>query len=157
MDNQNNLDLDDAIRADVAAFSGTKSELSRRVCGSSQALSHKMAGFKNQFLRPEELIDLQLHSDSRNTITAMAHALGGVYLQLPPLNPDLDNAELELKLMAVSVRMGKLFSQMTQAQADGVIDENERRLLNQRAHDLQTAVQEWLVLSFYLYRENQHE
>ena len=35
MDNLIFLDLDEAIRADVAQFAGTRDELSRRVCGSA--------------------------------------------------------------------------------------------------------------------------
>ena len=68
MDNLIFLDLDEAIRADVAQFAGTRDELSRRVCGSAQALRHKLAGFKGQFLRPDELIDLMLHSGGRHTV-----------------------------------------------------------------------------------------
>ena len=83
MDNLIFLDLDEAIRADVARFGGTRDELSRRVCGSAQALRHKLAGFKGQFLRPDELIDLMLHSGGRHTVASMAAAVGGVFLMLP--------------------------------------------------------------------------
>lgn len=151
MDNLIFLDLDEAIRADVARFAGTRDELSRRVCGSAQALRHKLAGFKGQFLRPDELIDLMLHSGGRHTVASMAAAVGGVFLMLPEVNADIDRAELEQKMAAVAVRLGALFAQMTQATADGQIDAGERLALDARAHDLQAAVQEWLLLSYRLY------
>ena len=81
----------------------------------------------------------------------MAAAVGGVFLMLPEVNADIDRAELEQKMAAVAVRLGALFAQMTQATAGGQIDAGERLALDARAHDLQAAVQEWLLLSYRLY------
>lgn len=146
------MGLDEAIRADADAFYGTRAELSRRVCGSAQALQHKLAGFKGQFLRPDELVDLQLHSGSRAVVSTMAAMLGGVYLQLPPIDVEIGGEELEQQLMLVTVRLGELFAEMTAAQADGVIDGMERAALDRRFRALREAIGTWLCLAYRLYR-----
>lgn len=148
------FDLDQAIRNDVNAYAGTQSDLSRKICGSSQALSHKLAGFKNQFLRPQELVDLQLNSGSRNTMHAMAGLLGGVYLQLPDviIDDEISRADLEKKVMELTLKLAALFAEMQDATADGVIDADEQKRLNARAHEFETTMQEWLILNYKLHQ-----
>lgn len=148
------FDLDQAIRNDVNAYAGTQSDLSRRICGSAQALSHKLAGFKGQFLRPQELVDLQLNTGSRNVMHAMSGMLGGVYIQLPDILIDdaISKADLEKKVMELTQRLAALFAAMQAATADGVIDDDEQKRLNAIAHEFETAIQEWLILNYRLHR-----
>lgn len=78
-----NVLLTSAIKADAAAFSGRQTDLSRAVCGSNQGLRHKIANFRGQALRPEELVVLQQASGGRHTVQEMARLLGGVFVPLP--------------------------------------------------------------------------
>ena len=149
------LSIDEAICKDIVAFSGTEAELSMRVCGSKQALSHKKAHYRNTHFTPTELVDLMLNSGSRHTMHAMARFLGGVFLELPENTLDLPDSqeELQKRMMEVMARLGELFDCMRAAQQDGVIDSIERKDILQLEHEVRTTMAEWIQLSFRAYPE----
>ena len=149
------LSIDEAICKDIVAFSGTEAELSMRVCGSKQALSHKKAHYRNTSFTPNELVDLMLHSGSRHTMHAMARFLGGVFLELPENVLDLPESqeELQKRMMEVMGHLGDLFDCMREAQKDNVIDQWEKQELLAFEQKVRTAMAEWVQLSFIAYPE----
>ncbi len=149
------LSIDEAICKDISAFAGTEAELSMRVCGSKQALSHKKAHYRNTSFTPNELVDLMLHSGSRHTMHAMAMLLGGVFLELPENVLDLPESqeELQKRMMEVMGHLGDLFDCMRDAQKDNVIDRWEKQELLAFEQKVRTAMAEWIQLSFRMYPE----
>lgn len=145
------MSLNDAIRNDVEQWPGTQESLSRDVCGSAQGLRHKLAGYKGSTLRPEELVMIQLMTGGRHFVTAMARELGGVYLQLPPVAEELDNADLLAECQAVSLKLAELFAELAKSASDGVIDAGERDRCDARAHALREQVMRYLALSYRVY------
>lgn len=146
------MGLDDAIRADARLFDGTQEELSRRVCGSATGLRYKMTGYRGMHLRVPELVTLQLVTGGRNSVTAMARELGGVFLQLPAMDAELlDNSDLELELMSMQVRLGELLAAMAEAKRDGVIDRPERVQLDGLGHEVIRQLKRYLALSYLVY------
>lgn len=143
--------LQDAIGADVRAYAGSQEELSRRVCGSATGLRYKLAHYKQMHFRPEELVMLQLLTGSCATISAMAAELGGVFLQLPPVDETLDNGDLEDELGKVQERLADLLREMREAKQDGEIDRSERRKLDRRGHEVNAQLMRYLALSYRVY------
>lgn len=133
-----NLRLSHAIKADVAAFAGTQVDLSREVCGSNQGLRHKIANVKGQALHPAELVRLQQVSGSRHVIQEMARTLGGVFVSLPS-EIDADSSS-----SSICIALGDLHRAMRDAQADGVISDNERVDLENKAQWTISAMLSWL-------------
>lgn len=151
------LGIDEAIGADVRAYAGSGEELSRRVFGSPSALRHKLARYKGQYFKPEDLVMLMLITGSRETVKAIAHNLDGVFLQLPPIDADIGQEELEQQCMALTMRLGELFAEMTKSLEDGVIEGHERLALEAKAHEVRAAISSWLQLSYRVYEEPNHE
>lgn len=143
--------LQDAIGSDVRAYAGSQEELSRRVCGSATGLRYKLAHYKQMHFRPEELVMLQLLAGSRHTVGAMAAELGGVFLQLPPVDETLANGDLESELSAVQERLADLLREMREAKRDGEIDSGERRRLDARGHEVIAQLTRYLALSYQVY------
>lgn len=150
------LSIDEAIFKDIAAFSGTEAELSVRVCGSKQALSHKKAHVRNTSFTPNELIALMLNTGSRHIMHTMAALLGGVFLELPEneLRIPQNQEDLQKRMMEVMGRLGDLCDCMREAQKDNVIDQVARRELLNLEHSVRTAMAEWIQLSFLMYPED---
>lgn len=146
------MSLQDAIRADVDQWAGRQEELSRMVCGSAQGLRHKLVEFKGSKFSPEELLMLQLASGGRHTVTAMARELGGMYLQLPPVDEEMDPTDLVRECQAVTQRQADLFAEIAESIArDGQITADERKAIEAREHALREQVARYLQLSFRLY------
>lgn len=146
------MSLQDAIRADVDQWQGRQEELSRMVCGSAQGLRHKLVSFKGSKFDPEELVMLQLATGGRNTVTAMARELGGVFMQLPPVSEEMDSADLAEECQAVTLRLAEMFSEIHKALSnDGQIDRGERECIETKSHALREQVARYLQLSFRLY------
>lgn len=153
------LSIDEAVARDIAQFAGNESELSVRVCGSKQALSHKKAGFRGSYFSVQEVAEIQLHSGSRHAMHAMARLLGGVFLDLPSCEVDMpeDRNALMGRMAAVSIRLGRLFDRMDMAQEDGVIDALERSDILKMEQEVRTGMAEWIQLSFMLHPEKEQD
>ena len=149
------LSIDEAIFKDIAAFAGTEAELSVRVCGSKQGLSHKKAHVRKTHFTPQELIALMLNSGSRHIMHTMAAILGGVFLELPDNELDIpqNQEDLQKRMMEMMGRLGDLCDCMRKAQEDNVIDQIERKELLNLEHSVRTAMAEWIQLSFLMYPE----
>ena len=149
------LSIDEAIFKDIAAFSGSEAELSVRVCGSKQGLSHKKAQVRKTHFKPQELIDLMLNSGSRHIMHTMAAILGGVFLELPENELDIpqNQEDLQKRMMEVMGRLGDLCDCMRKAQEDKVIDQWERKDILMFEQQVRTAMTEWILMSFRAYPE----
>ncbi len=136
------LTLEEALAKDIAAFAGTKGELSVRVCGSKQGLAHKQAHFRGSYFSAEEVVNIQMNSGSRHSMHAQAQLLGGVFLDLPSCElpfPE-DRESLMKRMRQIHIEMGQLFDCVDEATEDGRIDAREMVLIDAYEQKLITAV-----------------
>ncbi|MGC0151024.1 phage regulatory CII family protein [Chromobacterium vaccinii] len=144
--------MENAIRRDAGMWSGSLEELGRLVCGSTQGLKHKLAHFRGQYLRPEELVTLQLATGGRNAVSEMARQLGGVFLMMPPAAIELDNQDLLLQVNHMHAELGRLLESMNEyVRNDGVIDGAEKQTLDRQGHEVHVQILKFLALTYRVY------
>lgn len=106
-----------------------------------------MVGYKNSFLRPEELIQLQLISGGRNTIQEMARLLGGVFVWLPTPDMPLHNLPDDA-LMDMTATLSILFAEVQNAKSDGKICFNDKCLIEKRVNEFIATILVWIQILF---------
>ncbi|XZG69257.1 phage regulatory CII family protein [Chitinibacteraceae bacterium HSL-7] len=144
--------LMEAAQRDAKAWRGTQESLSFSLFGSPAGLRHKLVGFRNSVLSLEDAQQLMLVTGGRHTIAAQARELGGVFLQLPELVAELDNADLLGEFQRVIDRVGALTRALNEAVAnDGEIDAVEQKQLAELRHQLHEQVLRYLMLSVRVY------
>ena len=154
------LSLEEALAKDIAAFGGTKAELSVRVCGSKQGLAHKQSHFRGSYFSLTEVTDIMLNTDSRHTMHAMAKHFGGVFLDLPSCELDFpqDTEALMKKMSQIHIQMGQFFDCVDDAIEDGHIDAQEKMSIDAFEQSLRTAVAAFVRVLYLLHpEEHEHE
>ncbi|OHX10485.1 hypothetical protein BI347_22170 [Chromobacterium sphagni] len=144
--------MDAALQKDAEQWRSGHEELSRAVCGSGQGLRHKLSHFKGQFLRPHEIMLLQLATGGRHFVSELARQLGGVFLMMPPAAVELDNQDLLLQVNHMHAELGRLLESMNEfVRNDGVIDGNEKWALDQQGHEVYAQILRFLSLTYRVY------
>lgn len=136
----------DALHADCKRWPGTQESLSRDVCGSAQALRHKLSGYKGSVLSVHDALTVMQLTGGRETIQAMARELGGVYIQLPQMDAIVDNTDLLSAGRDITVAMGDFFAAEQTALADERLDVGEQKILQRKVHKVTQRLVRYLAL-----------
>jgi hypothetical protein len=149
------MGLVEALRKDCALWPGTQESLSQAAVGSAQGLRHKLAGYKGSYPGLEDAQTLMLLTGGRHTIIEQARELGGVFLSLPPVDADIDNADLAIEVGRLQTELGQVFAVINDALADdNKIDGGERRDIDAQAHRAVTKLMRYLALVYRVYGDN---
>ena len=93
---------------------------------------------------------IQAHAGTTHFAQAIAHASGGVFIQLPE-GEGVTGDELHNKFHELYVELGRLSATYTAAIADGEIDRRERNDLEVIGQQMHKITQELMALMFQIY------
>lgn len=146
------MSLTQALRHDIERWPGNQESLSHALFSAPRTLSHKLAGAKRMAIGLEEAVDLMLLTGGRETICEAARELGGVFIQLPKSDQDVDNEELHTALRKLTNQIANLVNEIDRALADdNQIDEVEQQRITRAQHELTVASLRYAVLMFRFY------
>lgn len=130
----------------VHGWAGTAATLGM----AKSALEARVYEIKGQGMRVDTALLVQAHAGTTHFAQAVAHASGGVYIDLP--TAECSHAEdLEAKFHELVCELGNLSKTYADAKKDGEIDARERSALEEIAQQMHKTLQELTGLMFRVY------
>jgi hypothetical protein len=130
----------------VHGWAGTAATLGM----AKSALEARVYEIKGSSMRVDTALLIQAHAGTKHFAQAVAHATGGVYIDLP--TADCSHGEdLEAKFHELVCELGNLSKTYGDAKKDGEIDARERAALEGIAQQMHKTLQELMGLMFHVY------
>jgi hypothetical protein len=101
-------------------------------------------------MRVDTALLIQTYAGTKHFAQAVAHASGGVYVDLPAAD-DIHGEDLEAKFHELVSALGNLSKTSYEARRDGEIDSRERAELEDIAQQMHKILQELMALTFHVY------
>lgn len=130
----------------VHGWNGTAATLGMN----KSALEARVYEVKGQGMRVDTAMLIQSYSGTSHFAQAVAHATGGVYVDLPGTD-EHDADELGAKFHELYVKLGDLSKTYSFATKDGEIDKRERADLEHIAQEMHKTMKELMALMFQIY------
>ncbi|MCC6071441.1 YmfL family putative regulatory protein [Massilia sp. GCM10020059] len=130
----------------VHGWNGTAATLGMN----KSALEARVYEVKGQGMRVDTAMLIQSYSGTSHFAQAVAHATGGVYVDLPGVG-EHDGDELGAKFHELYVKLGDLSKTYSFATKDGEIDNRERADLEHIAQEMHKTMKELMALMFQIY------
>jgi hypothetical protein len=134
----------DMIR--VHGWNGTAATLGM----SKSQLEARVYEVKGSGMRVDTALLIQSYAGTKHFAQAVAHASGGVYIDLPEAEA-FHGEDLESKFRDLICKLGDLSRTYGEAKADGEIDRRERAELEGIAQQMHKTLQELMALMFHVY------
>lgn len=134
----------DMIR--VHGWTGTAATLGM----AKSALEARVYEIKGSGMRVDTALLIQAHAGTTHFAQAVAHATGGVYVDLPK-GECAHGEDLEAKFHDLVSELGVLSKTYSAAKKDNEIDANERADLQGKAQQMHKTLQELMALMFHVY------
>jgi hypothetical protein len=130
----------------VHGWNGTAATLGM----TKSALEARVYEVKGSGMRVDTALLIQAYAGTKHFAQAVAHASGGVYIDLP--NADsIHGEDLEAKFHELVYELGHLSKTASDAKKDGEIDARERAALEGIAQQMHKTLQELMALMFHVY------
>lgn len=130
----------------VHGWAGTAATLGMN----KSALEARVYEVKGSGMRVDTALLIQAYSGTTHFAQAVAHATGGVYVDLPGTGEHDDEA-LGAKFHELYVKLGDLSKTYSFATKDGEIDKRERADLEHIAQEMHKTMKELMALMFQIY------
>lgn len=117
---------------------------------SKKALEARAYGFNGMNMHVPTAMNLQAYSGTTYFAQAVAHASGGVFMELPS-EDDTNGEALDESLLLLCEQLGKLAKTYREAKKDGVIDRKEHADLSHIANDLHATLKKSMHVMFKVY------
>jgi hypothetical protein len=130
----------------VHGWAGTSATLGMN----KSALEARVYEVKGSGMRVETALLIQSYAGTTHFAQAVAHASGGVYIDLPGAS-DLAGDELEAKFHELYAELGNLSKTYSVATKDGEIDTKERADLENIGQQMHKTMKELMALMFHIY------
>lgn len=117
---------------------------------SSSSLENRIYGRKGQRISVDLALSMQATSGTKYFAAAVAHASGGVFVELPQ-HEQLDNIDIHEKYVELLDRVGALARKYREATGDGVVDKSERRTLEFLGNTICQLVTQINLMTFKIY------
>jgi hypothetical protein len=130
----------------VHGWAGTAATLGM----AKSALEARVYEIKGSGMRVDTALLIQAHAGTAHFAQAVAHATGGVYIDLPKAECAHDE-DLESKFHDLVSVLGNLSKTSCEAKKDGEIDARERAQLEDIAQQMHKTLQELMGLLFHVY------
>ena len=130
----------------VHGWAGTAATLGM----AKSALENRVYEIKGSGMRVETALLIQAHAGTKHFAQAVAHASGGVYIDLPEADC-AHGDDLEAKFHELVCELGNLSKTYGEAKKDGEIDARERAQLEDIAQQMHKTLQELTSLMFQVY------
>lgn len=114
------------------------------------ALEARVYEVKGSGMRVDTALLIQAYAGTKHFAQAVAHASGGVYVDLPTAD-DIHGEDLEAKFHELVSTLGDLSKASYDARKDGEIDARERAELEDIAQQMHKILQELMALTFHVY------
>ena len=147
------MDTKDAIELDIKNSVFNNGSLSRHLYGNENTLRHKVDGYKGSVLHVEDIMRIMEATGSRETIKALAQSLGGVFIQLPEENEEIENQDLMLKNQQIVIKLGEFFNKYATSISDGTLSIPENKSLKKDIFDIASELLGFLAISDLVYGE----
>jgi len=134
----------DMIR--VHGWTGTSATLGM----AKSALEARVYEIKGSGMRVDTALLIQAHAGTTHFAQAVAHATGGVYIDLPKAEC-VHGEDLEAKFHDLVSELGVLSKTYSAAKKDDEIDARERADLESKAQQMHKTLQELMSLMFHVY------
>jgi hypothetical protein len=130
----------------VHGWNGTAATLGM----TKSALEARVYEVKGSGMRVDTALLIQTYAGTKHFAQAVAHASGGVYVDLPAAD-DIHGEDLEAKFHELVSALGNLSKTSYEARRDGEIDSRERAELEDIAQQMHKILQELMALTFHVY------
>lgn len=130
----------------VHGWAGTAATLGM----AKSALEARVYEIKGSGMRVDTAMLIQAHAGTTHFAQAVAHATGGVYIDLPKAECAHEE-DLESKFHDLVIVLGNLSKTSCEAKRDGEIDARERAHLEDIAQQMHKTLQELMGLMFQVY------
>lgn len=130
----------------VHGWAGTAATLGM----TKSALEARVYEVKGSGMRVDTALLIQAYAGTKHFAQAVAHASGGVYIDLPEAECR-HGEDLEAKFRDMICTLGDLSKTYGEAKADGEIDARERADLEAIAQQMHKTLQELMALMFHIY------
>lgn len=130
----------------VHGWAGTAATLGM----AKSALEARVYEIKGSGMRVDTAMLIQAHAGTKHFAQAVAHASGGVYVDLPTAEC-AHSEDLEAKFHELVCELGNLSKTYGEAKRDGEIDSRERAALEGIAQQMHKTIQELMGLMFHVY------
>lgn len=130
----------------VHGWAGTAATLGMN----KSALEARVYEVKGSGMRVDTALLIQAYSGTTHFAQAVAHAAGGVYVDLP-VSGEHDDEQLGAKFHELYVKLGDLSKTYSFATQDGEIDKRERADLEHIAQEMHKTMKELMALMFQIY------
>lgn len=130
----------------VHGWTGTASTLGM----TKSALEARVYEVKGSGMRVDTALLIQAYAGTKHFAQAVAHASGGVFVDLPSAEC-VHGEDLEAKFHELVYELGHLSKTAAEAKKDGEIDARERAELEGIAQQMHKTLQELMGLMFHVY------
>jgi hypothetical protein len=117
---------------------------------SKSALEARVYEVKGMGMRVDTALLIQTYAGTKHFAQAVAHASGGVYIDLPEVE-FVHDEDLGDKFQELVGELGDLSKTYGEAKKDGEIDARERAQLEDIAQQMHKTLQELTALMFHVY------
>lgn len=139
-----------SIRKTIAGLPGGYGEAAEILDVSQDALFNRLRAGGDQIFPLGWALVLQQAGGSHYIADAIAHHSGGVFVPLVELG-NVENADINQRLLESIEWIGRHSGCVRQAIADGVIDSEERRNLDETSYQVMAKWQEHITLLYRVY------
>lgn len=131
------MNIRQANQAMIRATKGGEDAMAAAIGITPASLHNRLYQVKGQTFTLEQELAMQSVSGTTHFAQAVAEISGGVFVKLPEID-HLDNTELLNMFTAAMADVGKLSTELTEASADGEIDDKERARIKATLRHMQT-------------------
>ena len=139
-----------AVRKTIAALPGGYAEAADWLDVTENALFNRLRADGDQIFPLGWAMVLQRAGGTHFIADAVAQSANGVFVSLPDVE-DVDNADINQRLMESIEWIGKHSQYLRKATADGVIDQAEREQIEENSYQVMAKWQEHLTLLFRVF------
>ncbi|NUL39411.1 YmfL family putative regulatory protein [Kosakonia sacchari] len=139
-----------AIRKTIAALPGGYAEAAEILDVTTDALFNRLRDGGDQVFPMGWAMVLQQASDTKHIADAVSRQSNSVNVPLVAVD-DIDNADINQRLMESIEWIGKHSTYLRKATADGVIDQAEREQIEENSYQVMAKWQEHLTLLFRVF------
>lgn len=144
------MDVRSAVLKMVNAVTGKWIVAAAHLGMTENALKNRVYETKGQSLSTDDKLALQQLSGTTHFAEAIASASGGTFIKLPSIE-QIENDSIQTMFNQNYAELGQLFATFTDAIADGVIDDIERRQLQAQGEQMHRKTETLLALIFSVY------